>query len=64
MQEESELEAESDGRSSSEDIENCCNFVRTLDSSLMARPYQLIVSMLWIALAEMEQTKAADGKGV
>lgn len=64
MQEESELEVESDGRSLSEDTENHCSFVRTLDPSLVARPFRLIVSKLWVALAETEQTKAVDGKGV
>ena len=64
VQEESELEVESDGRSLLEDTENYCSFVRTLDSSLTARPFQLVVSKLWVALAETEQTKAVDGKGV
>ena len=59
---ESELEAEFDGRNLREDIENCCSFARTLDPPLTAHPFPLIVSMLWVALAEMEQTKAADGK--
>lgn len=64
MQEESELEVESDGRSLLTDIEKYCSFVRTLDSSLMAHPFRLVVSKLWVALAETEQTKAVGGKGV
>ena len=53
--EESELEAGFDGHNWWEDIGNCCSFVR---------PFPLIVSMPWVALAEMAQTQAADGKGV
>lgn len=63
VQEVSELKVGSDGRNLSEDIENYCSFVRTLESSLMARPSQILVSVLWFALSEMEETKAADGKG-
>ena len=64
VQEGSELEVGSDGRSLLEDTENYCSLVRTLDSSLMARPFRLVVSKLWVALAETEQMKAVDGKGV
>ena len=60
----SEREAEFDGRSLWEDTEHGCSFARTLDSPLTARPSPLIVSMLWFALGETEQTEAADGKGV
>lgn len=63
VQEGSDLKVGSDGRNLSEDIENYCSFVRTLDPSLMVRPSQLLVSVLWAALAEMEEKKAADGKG-
>ena len=63
VQEGSDLKVGSDGRNLSGDIENYCSFVRTLDSQLMARPGQMLVSVLWVALAEMEETKAASGKG-
>lgn len=62
--EESELKAESDGRNLREDTESCCSFVRTLDPPLIARPFPSIVSIFWVALAEMEQTKATDDRGL
>ena len=40
--EESELEAEFDGRSLGEDIVNCCKFVRTHDLQLSAHPFPWI----------------------
>ena len=62
--EESELEAVLDGRSSWEDTESCCSFVRTLDLPLIARLFPRTLGMLWAALAEMEQMEAVDGKVV
>lgn len=62
--EESELEAEFDGRSPWEDIVNCCSFARTHDLPLIALPFPLISSISWAVLAVMEETKVADGKGV
>ena len=62
--EESELKAEFDGRSLWEDIEYYCSSDRTLDLPLTVRLFPLILSILWAALAEMEQTKAMDGKAV
>ena len=62
--EESELKAESDGRNLREDTESCCNFVRTLDPPLIAHRFPSIVSIFWVALAEMEQTKATDDRGL
>lgn len=62
--EESELEAEFDGRSQWEDIVNWYSFARSHDLPLIARPFPLISSIPWAVLAVMEETKAADGKGV
>lgn len=62
--EESELETEIDGRSLQGDMESRCSSVRNPDSPLTARLVPLIANMLWIALAAMEQTRAAGGKGV
>ena len=64
--EESELKAVFDDRSSwkDEDIEYYCSSDRTLGLPLTARLFLLILSILWAALAEMEQTKAMDGKVV
>ena len=62
--EESELEADLDGRSLLEDIVSCCSFARTHELPLIARPFPLISSISWAVLAAMEETKAADGKGV
>ena len=62
--EESELKAVFDGRSLWEDIEYYCSSDRTLGSPLTARLFLLILSILWVALAEMEQTKAMGGKAV
>lgn len=61
--EESELEAEFDGRSLLEDIVNCCSFAHTHDLPSIARPFPLISSISWTVLAVMEETKGVDGKG-
>ena len=62
--EESELKAEFDDRSLWDDIEYYCSSDRTLGLPLTARLFLSILSILWAALAEMEQTKAMDGKVV
>lgn len=50
---ESELEAELDGHNLWEDIEGCCNYVRSLDLPLIARPFPWTLRKLWGALAAM-----------